>query len=317
MKIVHVLAFNAGEKLRSMNDRCVVLMMVGDEGSWEPNIIWVGSYPKSGNTWTRIFLSNILENIAAEKTVEYSINSLARWSKRDAALRHYTRRLDKPIEQVTAAEIAALRPEIQASIAREAAVPIYVKTHNAVARVEGFPTINFDVTKGAIYLVRNPLDVAISYSHHLGISVDETIEYMADPNATTSIYNDKLIYEFMSSWSLNVASWFSVSDRPVLIVRYEDMINAPQRTFGRIISFLGLEVSDAQLNQAIENASFGKVSQQEAKHGFIERPTSSTRFFRSGKIGQWKTELSQAQITRIIQTHSAMMMRCGYLSERC
>ena len=291
--------------------------MAEDTSVPKPNIIWIASYPKSGNTWARIFLSNLLENLATDRADEYNINSLMRWSKRDAALRHYKRRLNKPIEEATASEIAVLRAEVQANLARDAEAPVYVKTHNAVATVEGAPTINFDATKGAIYFVRNPLDVAISYSHHLSISIDEVIDYMADADATTSLYNDKLIYEFMSSWSLNVASWFSIANRPVLIVRYEDMLTAPQNAFGRIVSFLDLKATSDQIDQAIEHSSFERLSRQEAENGFVERPANSSRFFRSGKAGQWKTELSQNQIRKIVKSHSAMMMRCGYLSERC
>ncbi len=281
------------------------------------NIIWLASYPKSGNTWLRVFINNLMDQVTGTSNQPHDINRLMQWSRRDAARRDFEYQLGKSPEEATAAEIAAVRYEIQANIARHARERVFMKTHNAVANVEGYSTINFDVTRGAIYLVRNPLDVAISFASHMGQSIDETIEYMANPDATTALASERLVYEFMSSWSLHVASWFSVAHRPVLIVRYEDMLAARDHTFGRIVSFLGLKASPEQIKRALDHSSFEKLAQQEAQKGFVERPEKADRFFRVGKADQWKQVLTQTQIETILKTQGYMMMRCGYLETRC
>jgi hypothetical protein len=277
--------------------------------------IWIASYPKSGNTWLRVFLNNLMREVRGEGVRAQNINALHQWSSREALLKDFAPRLGKPAQDATAAEIAAVRPLVQADLVRGHGPPILFKTHNAVASVEGFPTINFEITRAAIYVVRNPLDVVISYAHHMGLSIDATISDMADADNCTQLTDQRRVYEFMSSWSFHVASWISVPHRPVLIVRYEDMLATPERSFGRVASFLSLTPNAEQLRRAIANSSFDQLAEQEATYGFRERPASSDKFFRSGKSGQWKDALSNKQVHAIVQAHAPMMMRCGYLKE--
>ena len=90
----------------------------------------------------------------------------------------------------------------------------------------GVPTINTEATAGAIYLVRNPLDIALSLAPHMGISVDEAITMMAKVDYHTAITADTA-FAVIGSWSQTVASWIETTSRSVLVVRYEDMIATP------------------------------------------------------------------------------------------
>jgi Sulfotransferase domain len=278
--------------------------------------IWIASYPKSGNTWLRIVIHNLLRELAGTDGVQ-DINKLSKWSTTEVRKKDFMRRLGKSVQDASEAEIAATRRLVQADLVQDRERPVFIKTHNAVANVEGFPTINFDVTWAAIYVVRNPLDVAISYAHHSAMPIDEVIDSMADTGAMGGGANDRRVYEFMSSWSFHVASWISVPHRPVLIMRYEDMLATPERSFGRLATFLRLKLSTEQLRRSIEKSSFDELARQEAQHGFVERPKKSERFFRSGRAGQWKEVLSPRQVQAITTAHAPMMMRCGYLVESC
>lgn len=244
------------------------------------------------------------------------INALHEWSSREAGVREFIDRLGKHPKDATAAEIAAVRPLAQEDLIRGSKGPVFVKTHNAVANVEGYSTINFDITRAAIYILRNPLDVVISYANHTGSTIDRMIEYMADDETCTQLTDQWRVYEFMSSWSFHVASWISVPHRPVLILRYEDMLRTPERSFGRVAAFLRFEPDAQQLQRAITNSSFDRLVEQEEEHGFREKPPKAEVFFRSGKSGQWKDILSAQQIQRIIRAHAPLMMRFGYLEER-
>jgi Sulfotransferase domain len=279
--------------------------------------VWIASYPKSGNTWVRIFIHNLMRELSGEVDGIQSINRLSKWSISEVGKGDFAAQLGKPAKDASDAEIAAARRAVQAKLVEGRERPVFIKTHNAVANVEGYPTINFDVTWAAIYVVRNPLDVAISYAHHSAVSVDAIITAMADAATINSGTDNRRAYEFMSSWSFHVASWISVPHRPVLIVRYEDMLAAPERSFGRLATFLGLKLGAGQLQRAIRNSSFDELRQQEAEHGFLERPKQSEKFFRSGKAGQWKEILTPIQAEAIITAHAPMMMRCGYLTETC
>ncbi len=277
--------------------------------------IWLASYPKSGNTFVRVFIHNLLRQLRGEAEPQ-DINRLLQETGREALKAGFTQRLGKPAEEASMAEIAAVRPLVQADLLSGRARPRLIKTHNAVANVEGAPTINFDVTLAAVCILRNPLDVAVSYAHHSARTVDRIVEFMAERDAVGAA-TDRHVYEYLGSWSFHVASWTSVPHRPVLLLRYEDMRAAPERAFGRLASFLRLKPSAEQLRRAIEHSSFEEMTRQEAARGFNERPAAAQRFFRKGAVGQWREALTREQIAAALSAHAPMMQRFGYLPQDC
>jgi len=189
-----------------------------------------------------------------------------------------------------------------------------VKTHHALVMDRGTPTINFAVTSGAIYLVRNPLDVAISYSHHMSSTVDFAIEEMATRDLETTV-TEKSIYEVYGAWSQHVESWTRKPHRTIYIMRYEDMLADPVQLFGGLARHLLLKPTPAQLKTAVDRSSFETLQKQEAESGFREKPDVAERFFREGKAGQWRQQLNRRQIRKIVQTHHVQMQRFGYLTD--
>lgn len=278
-------------------------------------IVWIASYPKSGNTWTRAFLHNLLKIIAGEGHGAQKINEMNEYSTWDISTEIYKEFLAKDPRDAERTEIARVRPRVQEKIAEHTDGLSFVKTHNALMMDRGFPTINSAVTSGAIYIVRNPLDVAISYAHHMGRSVDHAIDFMAKPGLETAV-TEKSVYEVYGSWSEHVLSWTRKPNRAVHIMRYEDMIADPKATFGKLARHLLMLPTDAQLAKAIELSSFERLQKQEAEEGFKERPKVSRQFFREGKTGQWKAGLTQIQIERIISAHHVQMRRFGYLPDQ-
>ena len=277
----------------------------------QTGLVWLASYPKSGNTWTRAFLSN-LATILAGEIKELDVNAIGRFSAGENFTSYYADRLGfKPTEKHRK-EVAALRHEVQQSIADQYDDLVFVKTHNGLVIDHGRSIINFAVTSGAIYIVRNPLDVAISLSHHMGETIDETIEIMGLPDAETTI-NDLRVYEIWGSWSQNVASWTRKPHRAIYVMRYEDMLDEPQKTFGALARHLLLDATPSQVDLAIERSSFAKLKSLEDKTGFIEKPETAQRFFREGRAGQWKEILSRQQVDRIVKDHGEQMARFGYL----
>lgn len=278
-------------------------------------IVWIASYPKSGNTWTRAFLHNLIKIISGEGGGAQKINEMYEYSTWDISAEIYREFLDKDPGEADRAEIARVRPHVQVKIAEETDGLSFVKTHNAVMMDRGFPTINPAVTSGAIYIVRNPLDVAISYAHHMGRSVDHAIDFMAKTGLETSV-TEKSVYEVYGSWSEHVLSWTRKPNRAVHVMRYEDMIADPTTAFGRLARHLLMAPTAAQLAEAIDLSSFERLRKQEAEEGFKERPKVSKQFFREGKTGQWKTVLTRRQVRRIVTAHREQMARFGYLPEQ-
>jgi hypothetical protein len=221
-------------------------------------------------------------------------------------------RLDpRPPTQIPDEEIAHLRPKVHRLMTASSPDNVFVKTHNALVEDFGVPVISLDLTAGAIYVVRNPLDVVISYSHHLGWTIDQTIELMAASAARTPS-GEAFVTEKICSWSVHVESWTARPNRTLHVVRYEDMHAEPIKTFGGIAAFLGLKPPRERLERAIRLSSFKVLQEQEKRHGFIERSPVAERFFRQGKAGQWRAALSEAQIQRVMTDHAAQMDRFGY-----
>jgi hypothetical protein len=189
------------------------------------NIIWIASYPKSGNTWVRTFLHNLLRELSGQTEGAQDINRLHERTAWETAAPRFEQILGKPITEASEAEIARARPEVQRRLAAGRRAPFLVKTHLCLGNDHRYPTINLDATLAAIYIVRSPLDVAISYAHHSDRSLDSIILHMATPGLKTK-GQDRRAYEVMGSWSQHVASWMGMTGRPVHLMRYEDLLQA-------------------------------------------------------------------------------------------
>lgn len=276
-------------------------------------ILWIASYPKSGNTWTRVFLHNLF-NILEGKPAEQDINKLNEYTSWDLAAQSYEEILGKPVSQATHAEIAAARLRVQETVANKTNGLTLTKTHHALLEDCGVPTINFAVTSGAVYLVRNPLDVAVSFAAHLNTDVDTAIDQMCTEGLET-IMNDERVYEVYGSWSQHVESWTRNPNRALHVMRYEDMLEAPLKTFSKLAAHLLLRPTAQQLSDAISNSSFEKLAGQELQSGFAEKPDAAERFFRAGKSGQWRKTLTRRQVRNIVTKHHVQMRRFGYLSD--
>ena len=276
-------------------------------------IVWVASYPKSGSTWLRIFLENLL----TDSSSPIDINRLSRVPH--AA----TRRLFDSITGVeasdlTAEEVEYLRTAVYEAVAERSQSPLFMKIHDAFGYTsEGEPWLPWRATRAAIYVVRNPLDVAPSYAFHRGGSIAESVEIMGDD---AHILNDVVggidhqLPQRLGSWSRHVESWMDAPGLRVHVVRFEDLKARPLEAFGALARFAGIEYTPTALERAIEHSDFGEVRRQEDVAGFHEGSSKAPRFFRKGEVASWGAELSPSQVEHIIRDHGPVMRRLGYLS---
>jgi hypothetical protein len=172
--------------------------------------------------------------------------------------------------------------------------------------------VSLDHTVGAIYVVRNPLDVAVSYAVHFGVSHEEAVAAMGRPRNQSIGNQINFAYEVHGSWSENVASWTAQPNPSLHVVRYEDMAGDPEPTFGGIAAFLGLNVTTDRIRKAIRHSSFEVLKSQEQTRGFQERSLKSEVFFRSGRAGEGEKILSRELIERLNREHREQMSRFGY-----
>ena len=271
-------------------------------------LIWLASYPKSGNTWLRSFLHHLLANPPAPLPPD----ELRKFCFADDARGFFDRAAGHATQGLSTAEIAALRPRAQALMAATAKESVFVKTHSLLGEHHGKPLINEAVTVGALYVLRDPRDVAISGAHHYGLTIDGMIERLANKAAATG-NTPQAAYTLQSSWSDHVTSWTRQRHPRLLVLRYEDMEQQPTATFGTVARFLGLSPPPERLQRAIDFSSFKVARELEQKHGFNERSQHADSFFRAGRSGQWRGTLTPGQIERIEADHGEVMRRFGYL----
>jgi hypothetical protein len=269
-------------------------------------IYWIASYPKSGNTWMRAFLTAVVTG-----TQFPDLDLLKQIAPDENMGRYYQLFMATPIAQASLEEIARARPMAQRAMAAAAERFQFLKTHSMLVRHLGTPTITTDVTAGAIYIVRNPLDVAVSYSEFRNRSVDQTIGAMNQHGRVLGRPRYGA-YEVCGSWVQHVRSWTTKPHRQLLVVRYEDMLADPAKVFGKVVKFLRMDASPGQVEGAIEQASFEALQGAEEAAGFAERPKDTKRFFRAGRAGQWRDVLSDEQVARIAKTCEREMRRFGY-----
>lgn len=273
--------------------------------------IWLASYPKSGNTWVRAFLSSVKQDGGP-----ININKLDNVTQPSS--RHF---LDDLLGIATAdltqEEILLARPAVMSAYKHTVKGTTLHKVHDAwVCNAEGQPLFPPELTHASIYIVRDPRDVAISLAHHLGRTIDYAIKHMGTSksalsnNATAFTPNT---YQPLLTWSQHVESWLDQAAPTPLLVRYEDMVADPIQQGARIAHHAGFEKAMEIYAQAAQNTRFSELTKQEAQNGFKEILAPGRRFFRAGKAGGWKDVLTPTQVTQIEQDHGRVMQRLGYL----
>lgn len=275
------------------------------------SLIWLSSYPKSGNTWFRSFISNLILN--SEEPV--NINNMLTdgiASKRNI----FDEITGIDSSHLSFEEIDNLRPEVYIHMAERADKRLYIKIHDAYTYLEdGRPLIPNHKAK-AIYILRNPLDVAVSLAFHLNTTYDDSIKKMGQEEycfSSNDIKHNIQLRQRLLSWGSHVKSWVDNGNIPIEVIRYEDMVEKPFETFSKAVQFIGIDVSEDKIRKAIKFSSFDILKSQEEKDNFKEKPTKAKSFFREGKSGNYKNHLSEVQIEQIIKDHSDIMKRFGYI----
>lgn len=272
-------------------------------------IFWLASYPKSGNTWMRALLTNYWHTGDGPADINaFTACPLAS----DRAL--FDEMMGVESSDLIPEEIARYRPTFLAHLAVESDTTLYIKVHDAWGRnIHGVALFPPTVTAGAIYLVRNPLDVALSYAHHNQCSVERAIDLMADQQHGLSL-NDihSQLPQHLGAWSEHVQSWLISSGIDVLIVRYEDLLARTAEIFEDVLRYLGQPIDHERVRRAVMFSAFDRLQAQERVSGFQEKQPTAPSFFRSGRAGEGREVLTETQVKRIIDRHGPVMEQLKY-----
>lgn len=251
-------------------------------------IYWIASYPRSGNTWVRAFLTALIEK--TDSVEHLSGELLAPW---------WATEIERPNTETPEIETLRRNEQAQVRLAQSAPGTIFRKTHAERFSADGAHTISPTATIGAIYLLRDPRDVAMSFAAFLEQEVIHTIFSMNNPGFGYA--------EPVGSWSNNVRSWV---DRPdTLVVRYEDLLVEPVACFSQIVEHIGLTASPADVSKAVDAVSFERLKKRDEAAPLHKDQVT----VRSAKVGGWKGMLTPGQVEMIERPHGATMRRFGYL----
>lgn len=275
-------------------------------------VIWLASYPRSGNTWLRMALAALRSGADS-----IDINGFRERNEVIAGLREtFDMLMPFDAADLRVDEILAGRPELLRRFAGTLPPRSLLKTHDAFVRTpHGEWLVPPEVTAASIHVVRDPRDVAISYAAHRGAPIDGIIAFMADPDAMLARGGREPSAQLpqpLGSWSTHAAGWLDDAVPTPLLVRYEDMIADLPEVLRRVADHLGWMIEPGAPERAAAATRFDMLREAEAEKGFGERPPAAERFFRSGRAGGWRDVLSADQALRIERAHGPMMTRLGY-----
>ena len=267
-------------------------------------IIWIASYPKSGNTWLRTLLSAYYYSIDG---IFY--NELIKEIGQFPEKRHFESfKYDpKSVIGTTYFWIKAQEKINQDKKLR------FFKTHNVFGKINNNSFTDKQNSLGCIYIIRDPRNVITSLSNHYELNYEDSLAWMI--NHKKYIFDNREgkdfgNFQFISSWSNNYKSWKIQKDLPIKIVRYEDLLEKTFFVTREIIEFVDKISKSSQkldvqkLRNSVNSTSFKKLQKNEKEKGFSEAIYSKNKkkmipFFNLGPDNNWKNILDKAFVKKL------------------
>ena len=277
-------------------------------------IIWLASYPKSGNTWVRFFLESLLHS--KDNNLDINNTNIRQFPlRKDFA--------DLKIDENNVKEFVSNCITCQYRINLDNSVKIF-KTHNAFWKADKHAFTNEDNTQGVIHIVRDPRNVVTSLKNHFNSkSYEETFKFMDnDKQYIGSKFNNKDNYlpTIISSWSNHYNSWKKMK-KNYLLIRYEDLLFDTCNQFNKIADYLktnlNFEFEKSLIENSIKNCDFKKLTDFENKHGFVEASKDKSgnikKFFFLGPQNKWEEILDNKTRSSIEKSFKNEMEELKYL----
>ena len=275
-------------------------------------IIWLASYPKSGNTWVRLFLNSLI--FAPNETININDIKLGQFPVRKY-FKDITNNIDDVKEFIQNCNYAQSKINLDNKIK-------FFKTHNAFWKIGQDCFTNDENTKGIIHIVRDPRNVITSIKNHYGYeNYKEALDFMKHENNIIGVKNSTKEEDLptpISSWKLHYNSWknpINLKSKYILI-KYENLLNNPYSEFSKIIKFIEkiseIKFKEKNILKSIENTKFENLQKQEEKEGFKESPNNN-KFFYLGPKNNWQSLLDKNIKDDIETSFKNEMQDLGYL----
>ena len=277
-------------------------------------IIWIASYPKSGNTWIRSFLT----------AYYFCENGIFDINKLNHIQDYPNKQFFK--DEVKEGEIHKHWEESQKTIVSEKKIK-FLKTHNSLITAFGNDFTSPKYSLGVIYIIRDPRNVITSVKNHNDFETyDKALKFMQNENTIISDYkylNNHAKTNIINSWRINYQSWLSNNRYRRMMIKYEDLIENPKQTLRDLIVFInticrfnnGIDVK--KLENAIQSTTFEKLQNLEDTGKFSESVYSDKnekkiKFFYLGPKNNWKDRLNKDLIKKMNTYYKEDLERLGY-----
>ena len=279
-------------------------------------IIWISSYPKSGNTWVRALLSSYFYSKDGNFHFDL-LEQIKEFPKHSDYLNEIS--VNRNLAEIAKEWIPAQR---KLNLKHNNS-PFFLKTHSAICNVEGSDFTDKENTLGAIYVVRDPRNVILSLSNHFDYSIEKSLEMICNKKQIiTNPTKENRYFGFtvVSDWQNHYRTWKNFKLVEVKIVKYEDLILSPKNTFISILNFINkfmqVDIDEDRIKNVLMSTEFSKLQQSENKYGFKESSNMSgfnKKFFNLGPKNNWKNLLKK-EIKEKIENHfKEEMKELGYL----
>ena len=280
-------------------------------------IIWIASYPKSGNTWLRSLISSYF----------FSKNGVFNFNQLDNIKQFSCKNLNS--SEINSSNYQAIVSKnwipTQEIINKDKKIH-FLKTHNAICSINGNSFTNQNNTVAAIYIIRDPRNVITSISNHYNLSLQDSLEFIKNkrkiifPSKKKINHHDD--FNFISNWSDHYSSWKNINFAPIKIIKYEDLAKDTNKTFISILEFLSkfikFNFDKSKIKNSIDSTTFDKLAEMEREVGFAESSDSTLnskkiRFFHLGNKNTWSNLLDKNVSQDIDDFFKKEMKTLGYL----
>ena len=282
-------------------------------------IIWLASYPKSGNTWIRTFISSIIFS----KDGISNFNNLEKIPQ--YPMRRHFHNLVENFQNINEIKKNWIISQEKMNLDNKIK---FLKTHHVNCKIGADNFTNHDNTKGVIYIVRDPRNVVTSIKNHFSLNTyNDAKKFIFDDHRWLGFISDKnkirdnKLPTLISSWNINYKSWQNMSEN-FLLIRYEDLIMNPDKEFAKIIKFLSsilnIEFNKNKITEAIKTSSFDNLKKLEKSGLFGESVVDAQLgnkkdFFYLGPKNDWKKLLDNKISKEIEQKFENEMRELKYL----
>ena len=276
-------------------------------------IIWLASYPKSGNTLVRSLLSayffskegdynfDLIKNIQQFPDINLFKKFGVNINNENEIIKNYI--------------------SIQDKINKKNSIQFY-KTHSSLFKIKDNAFTDLRNSLGVIYIVRDPRNVVTSWAHHNNLSINDSCDYLIHQKETSG--NPNKVYH--GTWNYNFQSWKSFKyEQRYLLIKYEDLILEKKNTFLKILEFINkfnkkkFTINIKKFDNVLNSTSFKNMKKLENEKGFFEAMTDKNSekkkpFFNLGPENNWKKILDGKVRIKIEKVFKDEMEELGYLN---